>query len=102
MMSSFCARVGLVPTLDVSIASTIPLGAFSPLSNARLLAPDAKTVGSLLFGLIGSWLSSSAYGSNSSLFGLKRLPEASTSVMKPSDDPFGQFELYGQLGPQAR
>jgi hypothetical protein len=35
MMSSFCARVGLVPTLDVSVASTIPLVAFGPLSSVR-------------------------------------------------------------------
>src|SRR4051812_19286681 len=102
MMSSFCARVGLVPVLDVSLASTIPFGAFGPLSSVRLLAPDANIAVSLLRGLSGSWLSSSAYGSNSSLFGLKRLPEASTSAIHPADDPFVQAELYGQLGPQAR
>src|SRR5260370_11873363 len=102
MISSFCARVGLVPMLDVSIASTIPLDAFSPLSSARSLAPDIKTVPSLLLGLIGSWLSSSAYGSNSSLFGLKRLPAASTSVTKPADDPLVPLALYGQLAPPAR
>src|SRR5271157_5303603 len=102
MMSSFCARVGLVPTSDVSVPSTIPLGAFGPLSSKRWLAPEANTVGSVLLGLIGLWLSSSAYGSNSSLFGLKRLPAASTSATKPAADPFVQVESYGQFGPQAR
>jgi hypothetical protein len=50
----------------------------------------------------GSWDISRAYGSRSSLFGLKRFPCASTSLMKPSVEPLVQLELYVQFGPQAR
>ena len=38
--------------------------------------------------VFGSWLISRAYGSSSSLFGLKRLPLASMSVTKPVALPF--------------
>src|SRR4051812_15736039 len=41
------------------------------------------------------------YGSNSSLFGLKRLPAKSTSATKPSAEPGYHVSLYGQFGPQA-
>src|SRR6266700_7287926 len=100
-MSSFCARLGLVTVLGPSGMSTSPFDAWGPLSSARYLSPDANTVPSLLRGLLGSWLSSSAYGSKSSLLGLNRLPDASTSAMKPADDPAVQLETYGQLGPHA-
>ncbi|MEO3780923.1 hypothetical protein ABGB16_29790 [Micromonospora sp. B11E3] len=53
-------------------------------------------------GRSGSWLISRAYGSSSSLLGLKRLPAASTSATNPAAEPFVQAVLYGQFGPQAR
>ena len=47
-------------------------------------------VPSVQVAVLGSWLISRAYGSISSLFGLKRLPLASTSVMKPTPLPLVQ------------
>jgi hypothetical protein len=101
-MSSFCAPIGLAAGLVEPMDRTIPLGAAGPLSSRRYFAPEAKTVASPLSGLIGSWLSSSAYGSNKSLFGLKRLPAASTSLTKPAAEPLVQAGSNGQFGPQAR
>ena len=92
-MSSFKARVGLMPNDVVSVTSTMPLLAQAPLSLFRCRAPEAYRVPSVHVAVFGSWLISRAYGSSSSLFGLKRLPLASMSVTKPVALPFVQVLL---------
>src|ERR1700680_891962 len=101
-MSSLCAPVGLLPMLWPVGNHKMLLGATFPLSSLRWLAPEAYTLPSVHVALIGSWLISRAYGAKSSLSGVKRLPTASTSEIKPALESLLQLLEKRQFGPQAR
>ena len=104
MISSASARGGRVPASPESKGSsrsTMPLLATGPESIARF-APVEYGVLLGCAGVVGSLDSSSAYGSNTSLFGFIRLPCASTSVIQPAVEPGAQLSSYGQFGPHTR
>ena len=77
----------------------MPLGVMAPVSMLRYKALLAYAVPLLRVAVVGPSVISRAYGSVSSLLGLKRLPLASTSATKPVAEPLTQLALYGQFGP---